>query len=171
MKEHGGAVTIESAVGHGTTCHLVIPVGPREDDQPASEVETPRGEGRILVIDDDEIVRLTVSRRLTMLGYEVVTASDGVEGVAVYRELGVTIRLVIVDIMMPKMGGAETIQAIRSIDPDARILVASGFAPDDAVQALVRELSIEFLQKPFRMAELATAVSAALSGRNEKPAD
>ena len=171
MKEHGGAVTIESEVGHGTTCHLMIPVGPGENDQPASEVEAHRGEGRILVIDDDEIIRLTVSRRLTMLGYEVVTASDGVEGVAVYRELGDTIHLVIVDIMMPRMGGTETIQAIRGIHADARILVASGFAPDDAVQALIREFSVGFLQKPFRLVDLAEAVATIMSGRDEKPVD
>jgi CheY-like chemotaxis protein len=118
----------------------------------------------LMLVEDDPVVRDLGRIFLTQLGYTVHTARDGMEALATFRAHP-EIALVCSDAIMPRMGAKELVPALREIDPDLKVLVATGYAPED-VRASLRHLNINgFLQKPIRRPELATAVRTALDSR------
>jgi DNA-binding NtrC family response regulator len=120
------------------------------------------GRGRILLIDDQEAVRDVCSAMLATLGYTVSTAADGREGVEQYRRLGKDIDLVIVDMIMPNLGGRDCFREIKLMNPGVRAVLSTGFSLDGTVQEIMDEGIIGFIQKPYRMEELSHTVSKAM---------
>jgi len=118
--------------------------------------------GTVLVVDDEEVVRLTAEHTLRRLGYDVVTASDGAQGLEVLRSLNDTIRLVLLDLSMPVMGGETALREIRKIRPDVPVVLSSGFGPTEAMRRFGMQEAAGFLQKPYSGRTLAVRVRAAI---------
>ncbi len=162
IKKHDGLITVGSQVGVGTTFCIYLPAS---QASAASSPENPAGttnlgrNGRILVMDDEELIRDLASELLTQLGYEVSLVKDGASAIAVYqnaRNSGKPFDAIIMDLTIPGgMGGKEALQRIREIDPNVRAIVSSGFC-DDPVMANFREYGFAgVLRKPYDANEVA----------------
>lgn len=164
VKQHGGHITCHREVGHGTTFKLYFPVTP-SIEEPAVEdkgIMPALGTETVLLADDEEFVRDLGERILTRSGYTVLTAINGEEALDVYsREKG-RISLVILDLIMPTLGGKECLKKILAINPQAKILVASGYAADASTKGCVQMGAKGFVPKPFRFKELLRQVRETL---------
>jgi PAS domain S-box-containing protein len=166
-RNHGGRLEVTSALGKGTRFTVYLPAA----DAAAPAAAEPQrrepagGQGELLLVVDDEAVLLNVARLvLTKAGYRVLTASNGAEAVALYTQQGQSIQAVLMDMMMPVMGGAQTIVALRRLDPAAKIIAFSGLytgAPAD--QALVAGAQA-LLPKPYTVPVLLATVRTVLDG-------
>jgi signal transduction histidine kinase/ActR/RegA family two-component response regulator len=171
VKNHGGYVVVESLPGSGTVFRIYLP----HTDESEAEAEERKPErragvrrGRILLIDDQDDVRDVCGAMLGSLGYEVVTACDGVEGVEAFRRESSGVDLVIVDMVMPNLSGRDCFRQLRSIRPDVRALLSTGYSREGIVEETMREGICGFIQKPFRLEQLASAVDAAFAAPLEK---
>ncbi len=125
-----------------------------ENAPPARTQPTTPPKGRILVIDDEGVIREMARDILENNGYEVVTAMDGVDALEVFRQEWGRIDLVLLDMVMPRMGGLETYRRLLGMDRSVRVLLCSGFADNDQTQKAIREGALGLLPKPFAMTEL-----------------
>ncbi|MBP7563410.1 MAG: PAS domain-containing protein, partial [Candidatus Cloacimonetes bacterium] len=167
VQEHGGAITVYSELGNGTVFHIYLPVV-SDISRPADlHEETIYGTGTILLIDDEELIRITASAILSSLGYQVILAENGEEGVLIFKENMGKIDLIILDMIMPVMGGRETFYHIREISESVPVIIASGFAKEEDMKALKKQGVGGFLQKPFRRAELAEMVATKLMTKGD----
>ena len=159
IEKHRGHITVESRMGVGTTFHIYLPASPEGVLVEAEEEKKPiMGEGRILVMDDEKHVRDTAASMLSSIGYEVITAIDGVEAMEIYKEAMTSdspFAAVIMDLTVPGgMGGEETIQRLMEMAPGARAIVSSGYS-SDPILANFREYGfMGFIPKPYRIQEL-----------------
>ena len=171
IKGHGGFIRVNSTVGRGTEFHIFLPAHGSEAPMTA-EQETEahlNGQGeRILVIDDERMVLSMTEEMLTAYGYSAVTSLHSEEGLSVYAREGNRIDAVIVDMMMPHLDGAATIQALRRMNPKVKILAMSG-VPDESRTYGERSLVRHFLPKPFTAATLLTALRDLLAGIDGDP--
>ena len=118
----------------------------------------------ILIIDDDDMIRMTLSRALKMPGYEVVTARDGAEGIALFRQL--PIDLVVTDVRMPGLSGPEVIKVLHADRPEVPVIIVggSGSIPPNGAQSFARQAGADLaLHKPFSMHDLIAAATSLLS--------
>jgi PAS domain S-box-containing protein len=166
VKNHGGWIDAQSGSRRGTTFRILLPAsGSMLAAVAAPQPESLAGGSEtILFVDDEEALRLLAIETLGSLGYTVITAGNGIEALARYAEKQGEIAVVILDLIMPEMGGAEAFRRIREIDPAARVLVSSGYTGDGRPEALLAEGAAGFLQKPYRLAALAAAIRQALGG-------
>ncbi len=164
VKNHGGSIYVESEVGRGTTFKVYFPVAA----QPAEPVRAEeleglvRGRGRILLVDDEEVVREVGADVLRHLGYEVITAADGLQAIDYYKNHAEEIDLVIIDLVMPRMNGRDCFLAMKAINPNVRAILSSGYEPDGSVQELLNEGALGFAQKPYNVVQLSQTVARAL---------
>ncbi|UCD35934.1 MAG: response regulator, partial [Nitrospiraceae bacterium] len=169
VKRHDGYIMAESRQGSGTafTVYLPASAGPGASDRPAGPPAF-RGEGRILIVDDDEMVRNSMAGLLSAMGFEVENAVEGGEAVGKYRkamESSRTFDLVILDLTMRGgMGGKDAVKELLRIDPHARAVVASGYS-DDPVIARYRDYGfVDALAKPYTDKELSRILSMVVKG-------
>jgi len=170
VKQHGGHISIESEVGKGTSVHVYLPELVQEVT-PEAEAKgaVPTGTETVLVVEDERAVRESLRGMLEGLGYRVLTASDGEEGLQVYRERRGEVDLVLLDMVMPKLDGRGLYREVRKLDPGAKVLVLSGYSPGREVQELLAEGAMGFVQKPVALDELAQKVREALDkGRRSR---
>ena len=165
IERHGGWITVESNVDRGTTFTFCLPAAAREVEVPSSGV-IQKGSGLVLVMDDDDMIRLGMTALLGELGYDVETTADGEEAIERYGEALKSDRpfdAVILDLTIPGgMGGAETIERLKELDPRVRAVVASGYSTDP-IMANYREYGFKaVLPKPFQPAELSRAMDQVL---------
>ena len=158
MKQSGGHVSLYSEAGHGTTIRLYLP---RSEDAPSelatvSEAASARGDGEtVLVVEDDDAVRVTVVDTLTELGYTVLRAVDGQSALTVLKS-GAPIDLLFTDVIMPgPVPSTEMVRQARELHPDLRILFTSGFTRDAILQSDRLQAGINLLGKPYAREELA----------------
>ena len=192
VKQHEGFINCYSEVGHGTTFEVYFPgiESQVEADLEKSGVMPAFGTETILLVDDEEFVRDLGARILSKAGYKVLTAANGIEALDLFEkdrtqtslvildlimpEMGgkealdlfekerTQISLVILDLIMPEMGGEECLKELRKIDPELKVLIASGLAADPSMKQS-RELGARgFVSKPFRMKELLRQVRKVL---------
>jgi PAS domain S-box-containing protein len=167
---HGGGVAVDSAPGRGTTFRLYLPVSTHETElpDPVSPEAPPRGEGELLlVIEDEASVRRVTRKTLEGFGYRVLTARDGAEAVSLYEERGDEIDLVLTDIMMPVMDGPAAIRTLRSMDPNVRVVAASGMGAEAGMERAVDAGVRHFLPKPYLPAMLLEVVHRVLHEADE----
>ncbi len=157
VRGHMGAIKVYSEPGKGTTFKILLPAAEwtSEDKEPvAGKSFRSRGGGTILLVDDDPHVLVVGSEMLELLGFKVLTASNGREGLDVFREHGDGIALVILDLTMPEMGGEEAFRAIHRLRSDVRVIISSGYTEQDVVQRFAGKGLTGFVQKPYTLAML-----------------
>ncbi|MAY57326.1 MAG: hypothetical protein CMQ46_03170 [Gammaproteobacteria bacterium] len=165
IRGHKGAIRVYSEPGRGTTFKVLLPAAPGVEPQAVksdSEPEQWQGFGTALVIDDEESIRALARHMLMRMGFEVATASDGREGVEVYREMAASNPLVLLDLTMPHLDGAAAFAQLRRINPKVRVIVMSGYGEQTIDTQFAGKGLAGFLQKPFRLAELRDVVKAAV---------
>jgi CheY-like chemotaxis protein len=154
IKSCKGAISVSSKPGIGTIFYILLPIADSammiERDAPKS---TQKGMGKILLVDDEEIIRRITSAMLRDAGYEVITARDGIEAIRLYKP-GNHIDLVIIDMVMPNLNGADTFYKLKELDKNCKVVLSSGFPKDADIQALQAEGLKAFIRKPFRNEEL-----------------
>jgi CheY-like chemotaxis protein len=151
VRQHGGFIDGDSESGLGSTFRVYIPEYLKGDpgDERARETEILRGQGLVLVVDDEGIIRENASAILGECGYVVITASDGEEAVHVFRERFREISAVLLDMIMPRMSGKDAYLKMKEIYPDVRVLFSSGFKQDERCESVL-DLGVQgFVQKPY----------------------
>jgi PAS domain S-box-containing protein len=164
--QHSGFIDCQSEPGNGTTFHVYFPVQPSQYELELKEAVSVPGHGteKILLVDDEDSLRALGERVLSQAGYTVLTATNGIEARDIFSEGARDISLVILDLIMPEMGGKECLKELLQINPEVRILVASGYSPDLSRQELLGLGIKGFLGKPFSVSQLLRQVRKALDG-------
>jgi PAS domain S-box-containing protein len=167
VKNHGGYVDVHSEPDKGSIFHIYLPPLPgaktRKGIEMPPQEEIVTGQETILIVDDEEIIRTMLKEVLETLGYTVLMASKGEEAIKIYREHCGEIDVVIIDMIMPKMGGKETYLKLKKINPDIRAILASGYSQDAAIQEILRSGIHGFIHKPFTTTELSLKIREILS--------
>jgi PAS domain S-box-containing protein len=158
VQQQHGFIDVYSEVGMGSTFSVYLPVLERETSLSSvvdEQVRISQGQGLILVVDDDDIVRGVAESILQTVGYTVLTAKNGREGVEKYREFADSILAVLLDMVMPVMSGREAFIEMKKINPQVKVLLASGFRKDERVEEILGLGVKDFLQKPYTITTLA----------------
>jgi PAS domain S-box-containing protein len=168
VRGHGGALRVDSAPGKGTTFTVFFPVA-REEKSPVGHgggtiPDNWKGAGTILLVDDEESVRIMGVKMLERLGFKVLTAIDGYQALEIYRARGDQIALVLLDLTMHCMDGDETLRELHQIDATARVVISSGFTQSEIAPRFAGRGLSGFLQKPYTLYELAHCLHDALGG-------
>ncbi len=163
VKGHGGFIDVESAIGKGTTFKIYLPASGKPVVR-AVEMPEPVKKGRetVLLVDDEEAMLAVGSELLRAMGYHVYTARDGVEALDVYGRNREEIDLVLMDMIMPKMSGGEAFDRIKKMNPDAKVLLLSGYSIDGEAAKILERGCSGFIQKPFNMEELSKTIESIL---------
>jgi len=167
---HGGIVEVDSAEGQGSCFRLWFPATrePAVTLIPAERPAMLRGEGHILLVDDEEIVRNFAARCLREMGYRVTACGDGTQAVELFESHPGAYDLILLDLIMPGMGGSEVFEELRRIDPDTGVLITSGYGEESAVRSMLDRGARGFLEKPFRVHELSHAVARYLKATQRR---
>ncbi len=171
MKNHGGGIRVETAPGKGSCFRILLPAAERREVSPEDESPPPfpKGKETILIVDDEQAILEMGRELLSVLGYKVLLAEDGEEALRIFRENRGGISLVILDIIMPKMGGKETFRQLRRLDPSLHVLLSSGYTVEGLAQEILNEGANGFIQKPYGMSELARLVRKLLDASVRDP--
>jgi two-component system, cell cycle sensor histidine kinase and response regulator CckA len=159
VEQHGGYVRCDSKPERGTTFQIYLPAAkPRKADAVSAKAQPVGGTETVLIVDDEEYVRDLASRFLERVGYRVITAEDARTALGLYDKERSDISLVILDLIMPKIGGKQCLEELLKIDPSLKVLIASGYSDTYNKEELVRAGASGFVGKPFHMTELLRAL-------------
>jgi PAS domain S-box-containing protein len=167
VRGHQGAIKVYSEPDKGTSFKVLFPCSPAtvsgaRPAQPCSEPERWRGRGTILIVDDEPSIRLVAQRMVEHFGFTALTAVDGEDAVAVYRQRGAEIALVLMDLTMPRLDGEGAYRELQRLDPTVRVVLSSGFNEQDATHRFAGSGLAGFIQKPYRAADLQDCLRRAL---------
>jgi CheY-like chemotaxis protein len=166
IKQHQGTIDVYSKIGVGTNFCVYLPVLKEEtahgDEPELTSIH--EGEGLILVVDDEEVMRKIAMEILKECGYEVITAENGRKGVEVFEKRKDEITAVLLDMSMPEMSGIEAYHHILEMDPEIRVLITSGSRQDDRIDEVLSSGVKAFIQKPFTLIELSAKMKRVIEG-------
>ncbi|HEY9637060.1 MAG TPA: PAS domain S-box protein [Coleofasciculaceae cyanobacterium] len=164
IKSHGGFVNVYSEIGQGTEFKVYLPALQEIETQLVEYPDLPTGRGElILVVDDEAAIRQITKTSLESHSYRVLTASDGIEAIALYAQHRHEINVVLVDMMMPFMDGSTTIRTLQKISPQVNIIGVSGLVSSDKVSIAMGTGIKTFLSKPYTAKELLKTISEVLN--------
>ena len=159
ISNHGGYIDVESREGEGSKFTIYLPASEKsipQDDSIEESIES--GTDTILLVDDEEIVINVARQMLARLGHTVLVAKNGEEAVETFRKNYQTIDLVILDMIMPVMGGSQTYDILKEINPAVKVLLSSGYSMDGQAIEILRRGCDGFIQKPFSIAKLSKKI-------------
>lgn len=162
---HGGAITVSSTEGKGTVFEIHLPITeamPVNFNSAPINQSLPSGVGTVLVADDEPVIRDMIRIILAEIGYGVISAENGQQAVEIFSSRHKEIDLVILDVIMPEMGGVEAYEKIKSINSGVRVIIISGFATGDKSSYFMDKDIVAFLKKPCSYSQLAETISKAL---------
>ena len=170
IKKHQGIITVDSQVGSGTLFSIYLPAArilqkPKERDKlrvASSEKLPEKGSGTILVVDDEEYILNADKAMLNELGYEVLLANGGKEALRVFDENKDRINLMILDLIMPDLGGEIVFDRIKSSRPDIRVILSSGYCIEGLAESIMKKGCDGFIQKPYNLNQLARKIKEIL---------
>ncbi|MBN1697699.1 MAG: PAS domain S-box protein [Spirochaetales bacterium] len=166
VRNHNGNITIYSEKGKGSTFNIYLPATGKHPEPVMSEEDRkiPGGKETILLVDDEETIIRSGKAFFKTLGYTVLAASSGHDALAIYRQKKESIDIVILDLIMPGMGGRETFAELKKIDPAVKVLLSSGYSINGQAQELLNKGCLGFLQKPFSLLQAAKKIRSILDG-------
>ncbi|HKP46804.1 MAG TPA: PAS domain S-box protein [Pyrinomonadaceae bacterium] len=167
IKQSGGYIDVESALGRGSTFRIYLPVAESENQAELETVESvdgdmPRGDEHIMLVEDEVGVRTLAKEILNTCGYQVVEANDGIDAMSLQHKNNDSIDLLITDVVMPGMSGRELMEQLSKTLPDLRVLYISGYTDDAIVRHGLGDGTAELLLKPFTPSAFAAKVREVL---------
>ncbi len=164
VQQQNGSIDIQSAPERGTTVSLRLPLAEGEKSARGGAAgAVVEGKGHVLLVEDERTVRDMMTRVLPLLGYRVTACADGPEAICTYQTAAQTIDLILLDMILPAMGGSEVFRALREHNPRAKILVFSGYSVDSETRALLSQGALGIVQKPVTIAELSEHLAKAMA--------
>jgi CheY-like chemotaxis protein len=170
IRNHEGIIEVASTKGKGATFTIHLPASAKKATKTRQKrAERPmKGARTILLVDDEEIVIRAVQANLLSLGYAVVPTNSGEEAIAAYKKERDSIDLVILDMIMPGMGGGATYEGLKEIDPEVKVLLASGYSLDGQALKIIAQGCDGFIQKPFETEKLSLKIREILGKGKDK---
>jgi CheY-like chemotaxis protein len=155
IQNHDGIITVESAKDKGTTFHLYLPASdkPVIEDQLDEQIIS-AGSETLLVIDDEAMIIDISVQMLEEMGYKVLPAHNGKEAIEIFKHNNDKVAMVILDLIMPGMGGGEVYERLKEIDPTVKVLLSSGYSIKEQAAEILNRGCDGFIQKPFKLNEL-----------------
>lgn len=165
IKQHHGFIDVYSEINLGSTFNVYFPVV--ETVKPSSQQKAnshiKKQTGMVLIIDDEATMRHVAHEMLVECGYKTISASNGEEGLQIYKIKQQEVDIVLLDMIMPKMSGEEVFEEITKINPEVRVILTSGFKKDDKVERIMKKGIRYFLQKPYTIQRISSVVYAAIN--------
>ena len=159
VRGHGGAIRIYSTPGEGTTFKVYLPASTATRAPDTAEEMPAVVGGTVLIIDDEEDVRIAANHMLGHLGFDTLEACDGIEGLTMFKARHQELTAVLLDMTMPEMGGEEVFREIRRMGSDVPVILSSGYNESQATRRFSGKGLAGFLQKPYTIHQLAVALS------------
>ena len=164
IKNHGGIIIAYSRIGQGSTFDVYLPASPKKIAQKEElNREALKGSETVLLIDDEDIIIDIGEQILERLGYRALMARSGKEAIEIYQANKNEINIVILDMIMPDMGGGETYDRLKKINPEIRVLLSSGYSIDGQASEIMNRGCNGFIQKPFNVEQLSRKIRDILS--------
>ena len=155
VKNHGGSIDVESRQGEGTTFTVYLPASDKKSEQESNESrEIVKGSGTILLVDDEEMIVEVGAEMIKTIGYKVITADRGSRALEIYKEKGSEIDVVLLDMIMPTMGGGELFDQLKNLDNSVKVILSSGYSIDGKASEIINRGCNGFIQKPFNIKDL-----------------
>ena len=163
VREAKGHVEVMTKLGQGTTFQISLPaVNKNITQSTANQTSVLSGTETILVVDDEETLRHLAKDLLESYGYKILMAADGPEALDIYQSKYKEISLLLLDMVMPKMGGREVYQKALEINPKAKVVFASGYCPPEEMEIVLEKSVAGFVQKPYQIEDLTSELRRVL---------
>jgi PAS domain S-box-containing protein len=163
IKNHDGIINLFSQKGEGTTFDIYLPASEKEvvEEKKLPEAVL-KGTETVLFVDDEDMIVGIGKKTLKRMGYDVITAKNGKEAIELYKENKARVDIVVLDMIMPEMGGGETYDRLKEINPSVRVLLSSGYSIEGQASEILKRGCDGFIQKPFRMRLLSRKIREVL---------